>query len=76
MSGASPVPVNLIKAYDELGIEIHQVYGLTESCGPACLISPDEAIARAGSTGKEFFHTEVRIVDADGNDVAAGSRAS
>ncbi|MFV0309251.1 MAG: long-chain-fatty-acid--CoA ligase [Desertimonas sp.] len=72
MSGASPVPVNLIKAYDGLGIEIHQVYGLTESCGPACLISPDEAIARAGSTGKEFFHTEVRIVDEDGNDVPPG----
>ena len=63
MSGASPVPVTLIEAYAELGIEIHQVYGLTESCGPACLISPDEALARAGSTGKEFFFTDVRVVD-------------
>ncbi|MGI9051774.1 MAG: acyl-CoA synthetase [Ilumatobacteraceae bacterium] len=72
MSGASPVPVNLIQAYAELGIEIHQVYGLTESCGPACLISPDEALTRAGSTGKEFFFTRVRVVDEDGNDVPAG----
>jgi acyl-CoA synthetase (AMP-forming)/AMP-acid ligase II len=56
-----------------MNIEIHQVYGLTESCGPACLISPDEAIARAGSTGKAFFHTDVRVVDPDGNDVEAGS---
>lgn len=69
MSGASPVPVNLIEAYAGLGIEIHQVYGLTESCGPACLISPDEALARAGSTGKEFFFTRVRVVDEAGNDV-------
>jgi O-succinylbenzoate-CoA ligase len=69
MSGASPVPVTLIEAYAELGIEIHQVYGLTESCGPACLISPDDALRRAGSTGKEFFFTKVRVVDADGNDV-------
>ena len=69
MSGASPVPVNLIQAYAEIGIEIHQVYGLTESCGPACLISPDEALIRAGSTGKEFFFTRVRVVDEDGNDV-------
>jgi acyl-CoA synthetase (AMP-forming)/AMP-acid ligase II len=52
MSGASPVPVTLIEAYAELGIEIHQVYGLTESCGPACLISPDEALKRAGSTAR------------------------
>ncbi|CAN5714050.1 long-chain-fatty-acid--CoA ligase FadD13 [soil metagenome] len=72
MSGASPVPVNLIQAYAELGIEIHQVYGLTESCGPACLISPDEALTRAGSTGKEFFFTRVRVVDEHGDDVALG----
>lgn len=67
MSGASPVPVTLIKAYEALGIEIHQVYGLTESCGPACLISPDEALARAGSTGKAFFHTLVKLVREDGS---------
>ena len=72
MSGASPVPVNLIQAYAELGIEIHQVYGLTESCGPACLISPDEALTRAGSTGKEFFFTRVRVVDEQGEDVPPG----
>jgi acyl-CoA synthetase (AMP-forming)/AMP-acid ligase II len=71
MSGASPVPVNLIQAYADLGIEIHQVYGLTESCGPACLISPHEALSRAGSTGKAFFFTDVRVVDEDGHDVKA-----
>jgi acyl-CoA synthetase (AMP-forming)/AMP-acid ligase II len=72
MSGAAPVPVTLIEAYAKRGIEIHQVYGLTESCGPACLISPDEAIAKAGSTGKAFFHTDVRVVDEHGRDVPAG----
>jgi O-succinylbenzoate-CoA ligase len=72
MSGAAPVPVSLIEAYDKLGIEIHQVYGLTETCGPACLISPEEAIAKAGSTGPAFFHTDVRVVDDSGRDVAPG----
>ncbi|HUP22443.1 MAG TPA: long-chain fatty acid--CoA ligase [Thermoanaerobaculia bacterium] len=72
MSGAAPVPVSLIEEYARLGIEIHQVYGLTESCGPACLISPDDALARAGSTGKAFFHTDVRVVDEGGEDVAPG----
>jgi len=73
MSGAAPVPKTLIEKYAAMDIEIHQVYGLTETCGPACLISPDEAIARAGSTGKAFFHTDVRVVDSAGNDVEAGS---
>jgi O-succinylbenzoate-CoA ligase len=72
MSGAAPVPVTLIEAYAKRGIEIHQVYGLTESCGPACLISPDEALAKAGSTGKAFFHTDVRVVDDRGRDIPAG----
>jgi acyl-CoA synthetase (AMP-forming)/AMP-acid ligase II len=71
MSGASPVPPTLIEAYAGLGLEIHQVYGLTETCGPACLISPDEALSRIGSTGKAFFHTDVRIVDPAGDDVEA-----
>ena len=69
MSGAAPVPPSLIEEYAGLGLEIHQVYGLTETCGPACLISPDEALTHIGSTGKAFFHTDVRIVDDDGNDV-------
>ena len=72
MSGAAPVPVSLIEKYAALDIEIQQVYGLTETCGPACLISSEDAIRCAGSTGKAFFHTDVRIVDEDGQDVAPG----
>ncbi len=68
MSGAAPVPVTLIEAYQKLGIEIHQVYGLTESCGPGCIIGPDDAMARAGSTGHAYFHTDVRIIDEAGAD--------
>jgi acyl-CoA synthetase (AMP-forming)/AMP-acid ligase II len=66
MSGAAPVPESLIETYAALGIEIHQVYCLTESCGPGCLIDPDDALERIGSTGKAFFHTDVRIVDEHG----------
>ena len=72
MSGAAPVPVTLIKAYEAMNIEIHQVYGLTESGGPACLILGEDALTHAGSTGRAFFHTEVRVVDDGGNDVQPG----
>ncbi len=72
MTGAAPVPVSLIEAYADLGIEIHQVYGLTETCGPACLIGSDDALAKAGSTGKAFFHTDVRVVDENDVDVQPG----
>lgn len=72
MSGAAPVPVSLIEAYMALDIEIQQVYGLTESCGPACVISSADAAARIGSTGKAFYFTDVRVVDQDGNACAPG----
>lgn len=71
-SGAAPLPVNTINAYMDLGIEVHQVYGMTETCGPACLIGPDDARSKIGSTGKSFFHTEVRIVDTEGNELPPG----
>jgi O-succinylbenzoate-CoA ligase len=72
ISGAAPLPVTTINAYMDLGIEVHQIYGMTETCGPACLIGPDDAVHKIGSTGKSFFHTRVRIVDASCNDLPAG----
>jgi O-succinylbenzoate-CoA ligase len=66
--GGSPVPVPLVQAYAERGIALHQVYGLTESCGPACLMDAENALCKIGSTGKAFFHTDVRVVDASGRD--------
>ncbi len=72
LSGAAPVPVSLIQAYAEMGVEIHQVYGLTESCGPGCMIMGEDAITRAGSTGRAYFFTDVRVADIDGQDCAPG----
>ena len=72
MSGAAPVPVNLIRSYLDLGVEVQQVYGLTETCGPACLITGEDAVRKAGSTGRAFFFTEARVVDQDGKDAPSG----
>ena len=68
MAGAAPVPVSLIMSYAEIGIEVNQVYGLTETCGPACLTSREDAITKAGSTGKAFFLSEVKVVRPDGTE--------
>ena len=73
MTGAAPVPVSLTLQYIEMGIGILQVYGLTETCGPACLMDSENAVRLPDSTGRAFFHTEVRIVDDAGNDCAPGT---
>ena len=72
-TGASPVPVSLLKEYENLGIAIHQAYGLTESCGPGTLLLPADAEAKAGSCGKPQMHTEAKVVDSKGNEVKPGS---
>lgn len=67
--GAAPVPIPLLEAYQKLGIDVNQAYGLTESGGPGCMLAPEDARSKIGSTGHAFFHTEIRVVDTDGNDV-------
>ena len=63
-----------IQTYADLNIEVHQIYGLTEVCGPACVINADNALKKIGSTGRVFFHTEGRVVDDKGNDCQAGEQ--
>jgi fatty-acyl-CoA synthase len=65
---AAPVPVTLIKEYAASGIEVRQLYGLTE-CNTATVLDSENALAKVGSCGKAFFHTEVRVVDEEGREV-------
>ena len=65
---AAPVPVSLIEEHNEAGIEVRQLYGMTEWC-TGSVLDAENAISKAGSCGKPFFHTEIRLVDLDGNDV-------
>ena len=65
---AAPVPVPLIQEYAAGGVVVRQLYGLTECTGPATVIGPEEAVKRAGSCGKAFFHTEVKVVDDQGRE--------
>ncbi len=67
--GAGAVPAPLLERYSELGVDILQDYGLTESCGPATLISPEEAVAKPASAGKACFHSDVRVIGSSGQEL-------
>ena len=73
-SGAAPLPENLIRTYADWNIEVHQIYGLTECCGPACVINAENALKKIGSTGRVFFHTEGRVVNENGGDCSPGEQ--
>jgi acyl-CoA synthetase (AMP-forming)/AMP-acid ligase II len=72
-TGAAPVPVSLLHEYDALGIRIFQAYGLTESCGPGTLLLHEDGEAKVGSCGRPQMHTEIKIVDGEGNTIPMGS---
>jgi acyl-CoA synthetase (AMP-forming)/AMP-acid ligase II len=72
LCGAAPVPIALIEAYLALGVEILQVYGLTETHGGICLMSSEHARSKVGSTGMPYFGIDVRVVDKAGNPVPPG----
>lgn len=74
ISGGAPCPPALIKAWSEKkGVVMRQGYGLTE-VGVNCFSMTDEdALRKVGSVGKPIFHSEMRLVDADGRDVPPGA---
>ncbi|MBK8618996.1 MAG: long-chain fatty acid--CoA ligase [Anaerolineales bacterium] len=73
ISGGAPCPPSLIEAWsNSKGVAMRQGYGLTE-VGVNCFSMTDEdALRKMGSVGKPIFHSEMRLVDADCNDVPAG----
>ncbi len=75
VTGAAPVPVELIKRMeDELGFEtVVTAYGLTECCGIVTVCRPDDPPELiSGSSGRAIPGVEVRIVDDDGIELPRG----
>ncbi len=68
---AAPVPVTLLNEYEESGIEVRQLYGMTE-CNTGTVLDSTHAREKVGSCGRPFMHTEIRLVDMEGNDVPVG----
>jgi fatty-acyl-CoA synthase len=72
ISGGAPLSVALIRKYQqEKAIRFAQGYGMTETLRLTAL-DLEDAVRKAGSIGKEVFHTALRIVDCDGREVDAG----
>ena len=51
--------------------EFYQWYGQTET-GMVSVLRPEDHVERSQCTGREIFHADVRVVNADGHDTPAG----
>lgn len=69
--GGEPMPVELIKKWQEKAVDVRQGYGLTEF-GPNVFSLPQaDSVRKIGSIGFANFYVEVDVVDEDGKSLAA-----
>jgi fatty-acyl-CoA synthase len=70
--GGVPMPVPLLKVWEERGVALQQGYGMTETSPAVLTLDREDAARKAGSSGKPVLHTEVRIVAPDGAEASVG----
>lgn len=61
--GASGVPVQLIEAFQALGISVQQVYGITEYTGAVSFWKKSLDSRKFDSVGKAVMHGKLKIID-------------
>ena len=66
-SGGSSLPPSLVEEYAEKDIIIQQGFGMTETGPTVFIITREDAVRKAGSVGKPVLHTDVCIMDREGN---------
>ena len=59
LSGAAPISPDLLKFYHSLGLDMREVYGQTENCGPTSIHYDDDV--KFGTVGRPLPGAEIRI---------------
>ena len=72
--GAAPMPYELVKKLKEAfpKVAVQNLYGQTENSPAATSLLDDAALRKIGSVGKPLSRTEVKLVDAEGEEVPVG----
>jgi fatty-acyl-CoA synthase len=73
ITGGAPVPVGLIRRFQKRDVELAQGYGLTEAAPVASFLTAENAERKLGSAGRPLLLCDLRVVDAAGNPVPAGT---
>ncbi len=76
--GASPIPLELMKrAMEVLGCGFVQMYGMTETTGTIVALAPEDHVLegspRMRSVGTPLKNVEIKVIDAEGNEVPTGT---
>ena len=69
--GGEPMPVPLIKTWDQKKIPIRQGYGLTEFGPNVFSLNEEDAIRKIGSIGFPNFYIDAQVIDNEGKVLGA-----
>ena len=69
-SGGAPLPLEILRAYQERGFIFRQGYGLTEVGVNCFAMSDEDSLRKSGSVGKPLMFSEATIIDGNGNPAA------
>lgn len=73
MSGSTPLPRSVVEGYADIGVVLHDGYGLTEAAPVVSLSAPNDPGRRhAGSIGRPLPGVEVELRDQVGEPVDVG----
>ncbi|WP_090140205.1 class I adenylate-forming enzyme family protein [Limnohabitans sp. DM1] len=72
MTGSSTVPVAYIETLHARGVPVGQVYGTTETGPVSIVLRLPDAMARLGASGWPHPQAQVKLIDAQGQEVGPG----
>ncbi len=70
ITGAETVPTDMVNWYYDKGIIIQEGYGMTETAAAGCILLKDDIPEKVGSAGRHLMHSEIRVVDQNGQTCA------
>lgn len=73
VGGGEPVPSELKRAFDSIGVPCVAAYGLTETTDGSLVLRPEHAMDKGPKcNGKTFTHVDAKVVDEEGNELPPG----
>jgi fatty-acyl-CoA synthase len=72
MTGSSTVPVAYLQTLHARGVPVGQVYGTTETGPVSIVLRLPDAMARVGASGWPHPQAQVKLIDAQGQEVGPG----
>jgi len=70
--GGAPCAETILTTWLKRGVPLIQGWGMTETSPGGTALEADDALRKLGSAGKALMHTEIKVVDDNGDEITDG----